>query len=983
LTDCRSGDYSKDVKARSLPWACSSILVGLVCGEAFCVERGSYVNFETAPVHPIALSSDGYTLAVCNLPDNRLELFNVSSGVPVHIGDVPVGLDPVSVRFRGTNEIWVVNHISCSVNIVDLAQRRIVATLHALAGPADVAFAGTPLRAFVTCAKANTVQIFDPVARVTVANVVIDGERPKAMALSADGSKLYVAIFESGNASTILGRRLSGIEGGPGFGPVDYEFGPYGGQNPPPNDGAGFNPSINPSIPTNEPPPAISHIVKKDAAGMWKDDNTRDWTDFITGAGAFFSGRLPGWDMPDRDIAIIDTTTLDVSYATGLMNICMNLAVNPVSGMVAVVGTDGENERRFEPNLKGIFHKVKLALVDPVTLQKTVKDLNPHLDYQTRSLPRAERDKSIGDPRGIVWNVAGTRAYVTGMGSRNLVILDGNGDRVRTMPVELGEGPTGLALDEPRQRLYILNRFSASVAVVRLSSEHVVINVPLFDPTPVAVKTGRKHLYDTRKNSGLGHASCASCHVDARMDRLAWDLGDPRGNVFPPSNIVVMADENIVRSFHPMKGPMVTQTLQDIIGHEPFHWRGDRTGIEEFNQTFTNLLGNDVDLAPAEMQEFKNFLATIHFPPSLFRNFDNSLSTNLPLDGQFSILGTPLPNGNAVQGITTFQNFGDENCFRCHSAPSGLSDDSFGILGPNGERHLKLVAVRRSEFHLFKSPQMRNLADKIGMNLNGPTSRAGFGFIHDGRVDTLARFVQDGFGLNEIEGPETLQMIADTIALMLSFSGADVSDPVNTNDVPSQTVPAAVGKQLTLATPEPPPLLSDMLALADSPSSGIDLIARGIESELRRGWFYDPSLGAFQSDRHSETLSVDQLLALAGPDHELTLMVVPRNSGHRIGIDRDEDGYFDRTEIDFGSNPADRNSTPARILSITRTETEVLLRWQATPGATYRLQFKDNLSHADWQSVTNDIIADGVIAQKADIAGGAQQRYYRVQLVSR
>ena len=29
-----------------------------------------------------------------------------------------------------------------------------------------------------------------------------------------------------------------------------------------------------------------------------------------------------------------------------------------------------------------------------------------------------------------------------------------------------------------------------------------------------------------------------------------------------------------------MKGPMTTQTMQDIIGHEPLHWRGDRSGLE-------------------------------------------------------------------------------------------------------------------------------------------------------------------------------------------------------------------------------------------------------------------------------------------------------------------------------------------------------------------------------------------------------------------
>src|SRR5690606_25583341 len=100
-----------------------------------------------------------------------------------------------------------------------------------------------------------------------------------------------------------------------------------------------------------------------------------------------------------------------------------------------------------------------------------------------------------------------------------------------TIPV--GEGPTGLALDEPRGLLYVLNRFDASVSVVDLAAETELARIPFFDPTPAAIKNGRKHLYDTIKNSGLGHVACGSCHIDARTDRLAWDLGDPSGQMGP------------------------------------------------------------------------------------------------------------------------------------------------------------------------------------------------------------------------------------------------------------------------------------------------------------------------------------------------------------------------------------------------------------------------------------------------------------------
>src|SRR5690606_24610929 len=43
----------------------------------------------------------------------------------------------------------------------------------------------------------------------------------------------------------------------------------------------------------------------------------------------------------------------------------------------------------------------------------------------------------------------------------------------------------------------------------------------------------------------------------------------------------------------------------------------------------------------------------------------------------------------------------------------------------------------------------------------------------------------------------------------------------------------------------------------------------------------------------------------------LTYTCMPPGSGARAGIDRDEDGYLDRDELDAGSDPADPNSIPS------------------------------------------------------------------------
>ena len=461
------------------------------------VAQSPFVNWESAHVHPLDLTPDGTKLLAVNTADARLLVYDVTGASLVLLSEIPVGVDPVSVRARSNTSAWVVNQVSDSVSVVDLLSGNVVATLRTADEPADVVFAGAPERAFVSCGGANKLLVFDPANLATApTEIAILGDQPRALARSLDGTKVYVAIFESGNHSTVLG---GGATMNIGFPPnvVNDPTGPYAGVNPPPNSGAAFSPPISAGLPTA---PKVGLIVKKNAAGQWLDDNAHDWTNLVSGANAAASGRPVGWDIADDDVAVIDASSPNPvpSYAHGLMNICMGIAVNPATGDVSVIGTEATNEVRFEPNVSGRFVRVKLARIDSSgasTLGNV--DLNPHLTYGAATVPQSERDKSLGDPRGIVWNSAGTRAYVTGMGSNCLVVVDANGARA-------GIADTGIVLDEVRSRLYVLDKFEGAISVVDSVSEVESVRVPFFDPSPSAIRIGRKHLYDTHKNSGLG-----------------------------------------------------------------------------------------------------------------------------------------------------------------------------------------------------------------------------------------------------------------------------------------------------------------------------------------------------------------------------------------------------------------------------------------------------------------------------------------------
>jgi len=890
--------------------------------------QAGFVHWESPHVHPLELTPDGQLLLAVNTPDARLEVFRLGSGIPVLERSIPVGLEPVSVRARSASEAWVVNHVSDSLSIVDLLTGHVVATLATDDEPCDVAFAPAPTppvqRAFVSCSQPSTLLVFDAQSLTTPpVRLALTGEEPRALAYDAARGEVVVAFAESGNGTTILAGRLSTGRVYPPKATLN-PLGPYGGVTPPPNAGASFDPPVNPA---NGTAPETGLIVRRNALGEWRDVNGADWTAFVSGPGAVFSGRRPGWTLLDHDLAFVDAGTLDVRYVGGLMNLVQALAVNPASGEVTALGTDAKNEVRFEPNLAGTFLRVLLARVEPAPgVARTVVDLNPQLDYTSATVPEATRTLGLGDPRALVWNASGTLGFVAGMGSGNVLAIDASGARLAP-PLALGGGPTGLALDEARGRLYVLDKFGASLSVVATASATELFRVPFFDPSPTAVKRGRRHLYDTHATSGTGIVSCASCHVDARTDRLAWDLGDPSASEQPIGDQVVQ-NGGTALPFHPLKGPLLTQTLQDIIGKEPFHWRGDRDGLEAFNPAFESLLGDDEQLTPAEMQEFEDFLATLWLPPNPFRALDNSLPTSMPLPGHFSTgevapAGQPLPPGDAARGREFFRppflrDF-EGACSACHALPATLGSGAYESgggfteppLGPNGERHHALIQFQGE---VFKVPQLRTLHERTGFDATQLENVAGFGYVHNGSVDSLARFVSDpSFGLT------SLQDVADMVAFLLCLSG-ELEPPGPPTTVPyeppsprTQSVHAAVGAQVTLTSPTPLPDVQARLTLLVSlaESGAIGLVAHGEKDGLARGFAWrGPDL--WQSDRVVETYTLAQLVALAGSGSEFTFTGVPRRSELRLGLDRDLDGAYDRDELDDGTDPAERSLPLAR-----------------------------------------------------------------------
>jgi len=568
--------------------------------------------------------------------------------------------------------------------------------------------------------------------------------------------------------------------------------------------------------------------------------NNVDWSEMITGEemeGFTYnaSGRVPGWDMPDNDVAIIDANSLALSYQSGLMNIVMGLAVNPASGRVTTVGTEAHNEVRFEPNLRSHFITVTYADFIPNAANRII-NLNPHITPEVEFLEPSVRAQSIGDPRHITWDASGATAYITGMGSNNIVRVDNNGTRTTT--IEVGQGPTASIIRSGN--VIVLNRFDASLSVINEEDSSEVANVAFFDPTPESINIGRVQFYNTHETSGMGQISCASCHIDGKHDRLVWDLGNPAGEYTYRNGI----------EFHPMKGPLRTTSLVGVVGSPSLHFRGDKDDIAGFNGTFTALQGLNEPRTDAQMAELETFIASMFTPPNPFRNLDNTMPDAVVIPGPELRIGNPNAGNTAA------------TCNRCHIVElNGRSDVRGQVAGFNSPGQQPTIA-----------PSLRSMYEILGFTYDfADQSTAGFGFIGDGVMDAQTQ--------NTLSND-------DRLAFMMAYNGDLLGD-----------THAGVGTQLTLNGTTSDDDLTLLQALVDlAEAEAIGLIAHGQVGTDNSGFTYLAATGGeFQTARAAATINYGDLLA-ASTTNPVTFTAVPKGSEIRMGVDRDNNGIYDNDE---------------------------------------------------------------------------------------
>ncbi|MDC0677780.1 beta-propeller fold lactonase family protein [Sorangium atrum] len=892
-----------------------------------------FTTFESGQVRPLALSANGKLLFAVNTPDNRLEIFRVEANRLQLKASVPVGLEPVAVAARGDDEVWVVNHLSDSVSVVDvrdLERARVVRTLLVGDEPRDIVFAGPQRsRAFITTAHRGQNAPFDPqlltpgIGRADVwvfdarrlgtslggtplSIVTLFSDTPRALAVTPDGSRVYAAAFHSGNRTTV----------------IDESLVPDGGE------AAGGLPGPDTNF-EGVPRPEVGLILKFNGA-HWVDELGRPFDDAV---------RL---SLPDKDVFVIDALANPPrqvdgpgGFFTGVGTILFNMVVNPVNGKVYVSNTDARNEERFEGpgifaghSVRGHLHESRITVLGPGGVAP--RHLNKHIDYSSccAPVPNDESKKSLAQPTQMAVTRNGATLYVAALGSDKIGVFDTakleNDTFVPSVANQIrvpGGGPTGLVLDEDRQRLYVLARFDNAISVIDTRTRREVAHVPMHNPEPPSVVRGRRVLYDASRSSSHGDSSCASCHIFGDFDSLAWDLGNPDGSAVENPGPFCTDLFGQDTSLHPMKGPMTTQSLRGMANHGPMHWRGDRTGgqdaptsqpdsgvfderaaFKKFSVSFVDLLGRDETISEEEMDDFTDFILQVTYPPNPIRALDDSLTPDESAGRDF--FGGPV---SSILGTS---------CIGCHVVDPDANPDDFapGFFGSDGG------SANANETQLFKVPHLRNQYQKVGMfgmaesfvfpfggsNAHMGDQVRGFGFLHDGAVDTLVRFNAFSDFVQTPENPGGFSV--DPEGELLKRQVAEYMLALESNLKP------IVGQQITLTSSNAAvagPRVDLLVARADA--GDCDLVVKGWSQGDEVGFLYIGN-GRFEADRARAPRRSDGELRWLGTrgGGELTYTCVPPGSGGRIGVDRDGDGFRDGDERDAGSDPADPQSIPRR-----------------------------------------------------------------------
>ena len=490
-------------------------------------------TFASPHSKPIAITG-GHVYAA-NTPADTVDVIDAKSRSIVH--RIDVGVDPVSVVARPDGmEVWVANHISDSVSVIDTNPasgtfQQVIATIqdvdpHTLSTrfdePVGIAFANNR-KAYVALSTSNRIAVVDVRERTVTKHLPIRAQDPRAMVVRGDN--LYVIPFESNNQSQLSGCRVD-------VNPID-------------GDMCTFD--------------AVEHV--------FSNNNV-----LSTGYDADI---VKNPRLPDRDLFVFDTRTDQPRHiVSGLGTLLYGLAVDS-AGNVFIAQADARNVENGRAGTRkhGLAEMENRAFLNQISRASCIASSCgrlPRFDLEPLPPQHPPRGMALATPFGIQVSDDDATLVVTAAGSDKVFTVDAS-DGTILGRASVGVAPRGIALvsdaSGAAQQAWVLNAVESSVSLVDISTRTdpaVLETIALDDPTEPTVKRGRIAFNDADASS-TGTFSCESCHPDGHTDQLIWVLHTPNCG---------SSGERLDRIGCTQVPPRLTMPVRGLRDTQPYHWDG-------------------------------------------------------------------------------------------------------------------------------------------------------------------------------------------------------------------------------------------------------------------------------------------------------------------------------------------------------------------------------------------------------------------------
>jgi YVTN family beta-propeller protein len=611
-------------------------------------------TFVSPHASPIVIS--GGHVFVANTPSDTVDVIDAKTRKI--LARVNVGIDPVGIAVRPDGkEVWVSNHISDSVSVIDNDQKsptylQVIATIQEFDPetkatrfdePVGIAFASND-KAYVALSSENEIAVINVASREVTKRLSISAQDPRA--ITVRGNRLYVIPFESNNKTQLSGGSKDKIDGDL----VTFDAWQH-------------------SIRVNNVL-SLGHVV-----------------DII---------KHP--DVPDRDLYVFDTRTDKLIETVDMLGTLLyGLAVDS-KGRVFVAQTDARNDANGRAGtkkhgLKELENRAFLNQITSVGFEGGSAAKPKFIDLEPLPPVQPEKGQALATPFAIQISDDDSTLIVSAAGSDKLFTVDTASGAVLGR-VAVGAVPRGIALENieggKASRAWVLNAVANTVSVIDVSnpaSPKVVGFVPLKDPTHRQVKLGRTWFNDA-DTSTTGTFSCASCHPDGHTDQLLWVIKTP---------IVTGGDQIMPRSTMPIRG------LRDTA---PFHWDGvpgdpygginsanirrhvpPNSSIDDQTTSTRHVIdgglaatmflegdntvndeGKAGALSAAERDDMATFLLSVPYPPAQKRSYTNVISSGAARGFRLFHIDGDLDPSKARPNV----------CGNCHRMPFLVSTNTPG-----------------------------------------------------------------------------------------------------------------------------------------------------------------------------------------------------------------------------------------------------------------------------------------------------------------